>query len=706
MTESHDQRMHSLDSQALPANEAGSALILPSGVGHAVGRRAFFRMALGAGVAAGLLLRSPLGHAFAEEPEPDGAAAAGDSPAQNAPVAFQAYHGVTGAQHQTRFNDLAAKGYRIISLSVYGDPADPRYAAVWVKRGGPAWAAVHGVNATGYQSAFDYWTGRGYRPLIVTAAGPRANAVFAAVFDKSASASWFARHDLPDGADSDPSSFQGQSRQAFLDGLILRAAAIYGDGSDRRYAGIWEANPVQTHWGVRARESSASYQTWFNGFTQIPSRPAYVTLSADQQYLAVFRDDAVGPWIARHGLTSSAYQTEFNTRVAQGYYPICVQGGGSGSDTRYAAVFAKQDAPSPRGWNVTGVPVPKLAAVDTLIKNFMQQNGIRAGTVAVARNGVMKYARAFTWAEPGYPVTQPSNLFRLASVSKAFTAAALQKAYDLNLLAPGMSVFPKLGITAKALASQTVDPRVNTITVQQLADHSGGWDDTGAGSGFDPVFGMRAIAQALGLAGGPTKWDIARYMYGEPLQFDPGARTQYSNFGYLLLGLLIEKVSGKPFIDFLKQKVLTPLGVSDVVVSKTRRDQKLANEVTYDQFALGPTPLNPTIEVLTPYPYGGEGFLTEVMDSGGGLAASATAVTKLIRTYLAWGVGYRSQTPGNWWLGRSGSMAGASSLAVSRGGDGVDYCYIFNTRQFNPTAGDVLGKLGTDLEAVFNSVSL
>src|SRR5215475_2791234 len=65
---------------------------------------------------------------------------------------FQAYHGVTAAEHQAKFNLLSGQGYRMISLSVYADPGDARYAAVWVQRSGPAWAAVHGLDGAGYQS--------------------------------------------------------------------------------------------------------------------------------------------------------------------------------------------------------------------------------------------------------------------------------------------------------------------------------------------------------------------------------------------------------------------------------------------------------------------------------------------------------------------------------------------------------------------------
>lgn len=69
-------------------------------------------------------------------------------------VEFVAYHDRTSADHQAHFDDLFPKGWRITSLSVYGARGNERYAAVWVKRPGPDWSAVHGVNGSGYQTAF------------------------------------------------------------------------------------------------------------------------------------------------------------------------------------------------------------------------------------------------------------------------------------------------------------------------------------------------------------------------------------------------------------------------------------------------------------------------------------------------------------------------------------------------------------------------
>src|SRR5436853_7782404 len=105
---------------------------------------------------------------------------------------FQAYHGVTSAQHQTNFNNFSEQGYRMISPSAYGDPGDAHYAAVWVKRQGPACVAVHGVDSADNQSFFNNWTAKRFVPIIVSATEQTGNAIFPAVFEHDIASAWFA----------------------------------------------------------------------------------------------------------------------------------------------------------------------------------------------------------------------------------------------------------------------------------------------------------------------------------------------------------------------------------------------------------------------------------------------------------------------------------------------------------------------------------
>jgi CubicO group peptidase (beta-lactamase class C family) len=618
---------------------------------------------------------------------------------------FQAYHGVNGAEHQAKFNTLSAQGYRMISLSVYGDSNSPLYAAVWVQRGGPAWVAVHGIDAAAYQSFFNTQTAKGFIPVLVSATGAYASAVFAAVFEQGIQGPWQARHGVPAGLQNQGGSFDNLNASFAAQGLYIRSFAIYGASNDRRYIAVWHANPGYVKWHVHSADAAPNYQTTFNAETQLPGyglhgyRPAFVALSADQTYCSVFKDDVVGPWVARHGLTSAEYQTEFNKQTAAGNYPICVQGGGTVADPVYAAIFAKQDIPLARQWTATGTAVPALAAFDTAFQQFMQTNAVRAAQFTIAKNGTVRLARAYTWAEPGYKITQPSDRFLLASCSKMFCEQAIQTLYNAGTLHPSTAVYPLLGFSGPA------DPRSDTITVQQLLDHQGGYND-GTNpmlpAALDPTYNMRTIGLAVSHT--VNKIDIANYMYGQPLQYTPGTNSAYSNYGYLLLSALVEneKVTGMPYFTYVQQKVLAPLGITEALLSSTEAQKRDPNEAICEDQGLGNDPINLASNLLIPAVYGGDGEIKEVAAACAGMAASATALTQFIHVNLVWGNGPRPPNTGNWSLGRTGSTPGTSTEAVSMSG-GIDWAYVLNTRDFPPQTPLPLASLATTIGNIIAS---
>ena len=329
----------------------------------------------------------------------------------------------------------------------------------------------------------------------------------------------------------------------------------------------------------------------------------------------------------------------------------------------------------------------------SLLKTFVQKNAVPEATFAVGKNGRIQYLAAFRHAPLAkVGVLQYGSLFRLASVSKMFTAAAIQSLYDSRKLSPTTRVFPRLGITRKALSSQTVDPRINDITVDQLVHHAGGWYDSSGtvrihgttvrGSGFDPTFHLRDIAHALRINHPLTSNDIAQYMYGEPLQFKPGEFSDatpgivtYSNFGYVLLGLLVEKVTGLAYTSYLQKAVLNPLNIHDVYAGVTARSGRRANEVLYVHPGNGVTVLNPASNGQLPLPYGGE-FEMEITIGAGGLITSAASLVRFAAHHAVWGIGGRSAN-----AARSGGFSGTSTFVESRG-DGRDWAYLFDTDIF------------------------
>ena len=618
---------------------------------------------------------------------------------------FEAYHGVDAAQHQANFNALSAQGYRMISLSVYGDAGSPLYAAVWVQRSGPAWVAVHGVDAAAYQTFFNNWTSKGYVPVLVSATGPIANAVFAAVFEQGIAGPWQAQHGVPAGPVNQGGSFDYLNSSFAAQSLYIRSFAIYGNSTNRYYIAVWHSNSGYVKWHVHPADPAADYQTTFNTETQLPGyglqgyRPAYVTLSADQTYCSVFKDDVVGPWVARHGMTSAEYQTVFNQQTAIGNYPICVQGGGTTANAVYAAIFARQDIPSARHWTVTGAPVPSLAAFDTAFQQFMQTNAVRAAQFTLSENGLVLLARAYTWAEPGYRITQPSDRFLLASCSKMFCEQAIQTLYNSGALQPSTAAYPLLSFSGPA------DTRSDTITIQQLLDHKGGYNDgTNASlpSAPDPTYNMRTIALALGLNRPVRKLDIANYMYGQPLQYAPGTNSAYSNYGYLLLSAIVEQITGMPYYSYVQEEVLAPLGITDILVSSTEAQARDPSEAICEDQGLGLDPINLNSNLLIPAVYGGDGQIKEVAAGCAGLAASATALTQFIHVNLVWGNGPRPTGPGNWWLGRTGSTPGTSTEAASLSG-GIDWAYVINTRDVPPQTSLPISSLATTIGNLINS---
>ena len=580
--------------------------------------------------------------------------------------AFTAYHNATGSQHQASFNDLSAKGYRMVALSVYGSPSDPRYAATWVQRPGNDYTAIHGASAAAYQQFVNDCTAKGFSPLLLSVTGDRNNAVFAAVYEKGIPGTWKARHDMGPVQVASNLSFDEENNAARQQGLMLQQLAMYGTSNDKRYAAIWHSNPGYVKWHVHTGDSN--YQATFNAETQLNVyRPAHVVSSEYGLICSVFKDDMVGNWSASHGLPAADYQNEFNKQAAKGFMPICIDGSGTGAAARYAAIFAATDIPGQRHFSKTGNGVTGLNGIDAIVQSFMQQRWVRCMQVSIGRNGVNKYNKAFTWAEPDYRKTQTSDRFLLASCSKMFVEAAIQHCYDDPhiKLSPGAKVYPLLGF------SNPQDTRSDQVTVQQLLDHTSGIDPS-----FDPTYSMRAIALALNLQAPVTKHDICLYMYkNKNLAHHPPAAYAYSNYGYLLLTRVVEHLSNMDYFQFLSSRILVPENVSEIKVWPTVANPRAANEVLQEDQGLHAGAVNIHSDVLVPDVYGGDGMIKEVSVGSCGVAASAHALSDFIHRHAVWGNGGRAIAA------RSGGTPGSSTWAESRGG-GFDWAFTINTRDF------------------------
>jgi N-acyl-D-amino-acid deacylase len=340
---------------------------------------------------------------------------------------------------------------------------------------------------------------------------------------------------------------------------------------------------------------------------------------------------------------------------------------------------------------ISGAAVPGMGSYDQVIPDLMRKYAIPGGAVAVVRDGKLIYARGFGYAdvENKTPV-QPDALFRLASVSKPITSAAIMKLVEEGKLTLDDRVAPLIAHLTPAPGA-TVDPRWEQITIRHLLNHTGGWDRDKPNGGFDPMFRPDIAAAAVNAPAPASGETIIRYMKGMPLDFDPGQKFVYSNFGYDILGRVIERLSGMPYEAYVRARVLQPVGANRTRVGRTRLGEALAGEVKYylpGEPGLGMTaPLVSSVfpgEGAVPVNYGG--FYIEAMDSHGGWVSSTVDLLRFLE-----GVDGRADHPDILSAGLVAQMTSGGALLC--GGA----CFYAAGWLVRPTLGDATWEHGGSL---------
>jgi N-acyl-D-amino-acid deacylase len=276
--------------------------------------------------------------------------------------------------------------------------------------------------------------------------------------------------------------------------------------------------------------------------------------------------------------------------------------------------------PKAKGPPVTGEARPALAAVDKLMLAMLEESSAPGGAIAIAKHGRLVYARGFGLVDPDKKVpVQPTSLFRIASATKPITLAAICLLAERGKLKFDDKIFDLLKLKEPA----KFDDRWKLITVNDLCTHAGGFDSDQDG---DPMFKSLDIAREFKVPPPAKQEHIIRYMLQQPLAFKPGTKVVYSNFGYCLLGRVIEKASGQSYEKFVQEELLQPIGIHDMLLGKTLTTAK--GEVRYVETdpAKSPSVFANFLGKQVPTPYGG--WCLEAMDSHGGWLASAVDLAR------------------------------------------------------------------------------
>ncbi|MDX2263074.1 MAG: serine hydrolase [Gemmatimonadales bacterium] len=225
-----------------------------------------------------------------------------------------------------------------------------------------------------------------------------------------------------------------------------------------------------------------------------------------------------------------------------------------------------------------GVRVPMLSRLDSVVISEMIRLGEPGGAVAVVKDGRLVFSRTYGYADSAAKrIPTQNDKWRIGSVSKPLTALGIMKLVQNGQLTLDEAAAPRLS-AVPLLPGKTQDPRFASITIRQLLNHSAGWNPNR--SVDDSVFAYLYSAATVD----PVQ--LSRVGRGVPLLNDPGTVHAYTNYAYLLLGRIIEQVTGQNYQAWMQANVLAPVGIGGMKLGVTPLAQRDPLEVTpYDRRA-------------------------------------------------------------------------------------------------------------------------
>lgn len=341
---------------------------------------------------------------------------------------------------------------------------------------------------------------------------------------------------------------------------------------------------------------------------------------------------------------------------------------------------------------------PQLEDMENKIKRYLLRWEINGAQIAVTRNDSLLYVKGFGWADmEKKQEMQPSNIMRLASVSKLLTAVGVMRLAEVGTLKLSDHVFGPKGILNDTTFTNAIkDQRYLDITVEQLLRHKAGFT-TGAG---DPMFSTRYIMMQNRLTTPPDNNTLMKILLKRRLGFTPGTAKRYSNVGYTLLSMIIEKKTRMSYEDYMRRFVFEPAGCYDFHIAGSYEKDRRRNEVKYYMHK-GSEPV---------YEYNNSGRMVEKcygendipnLKGAGAWCASAAELSRLVASidllpdvkdilskksveFMTrempdhdFSIGWNFCPKGRPWI-RTGSLSGTSAL-VLRYPDGECWILITNT---------------------------
>jgi len=339
--------------------------------------------------------------------------------------------------------------------------------------------------------------------------------------------------------------------------------------------------------------SDTEFQSNFDSFLAQGYRLYHVDgydVGGTTRFAAIWANTGGPEWLAQHNIANQDYQTAFNDKLYEGYQLQSISGYVRNGQAHFATI-----------WQSVAFANSERNFINAQVEAFMSAYNVPSVSIAIAKDEKLIYAKAFGFADisVGEKATT-DHRFRIASLTKPITSTAAFKLIEEGKLSLDDTIFGAQGILGQTYGTLPYDPSIEMITVEDLLQHtSGGWSS----NSNDPSFeNMWLDKDAL------ISWTLDNY----PVT-TPGTSYAYSNFGYFLMGRVIEEITGSTYGEYVHNAILSPVGAPNMALAHNTLAERLPKEVVYYD------------NTTDPY-----GFNIENMDSQGGWVATPVELLKFL----------------------------------------------------------------------------
>jgi CubicO group peptidase (beta-lactamase class C family) len=337
-----------------------------------------------------------------------------------------------------------------------------------------------------------------------------------------------------------------------------------------------------------------------------------------------------------------------------------------------------------------------MEQAERTIRQFINKYKINGASVGIVKDGRLVYAKGFGYSnkEEGLEV-QPFHQFRIASISKLVTATAIMKLVEEGKFSLESKVFGEHGILQDPLYNVNY-ARLKDINVEHLLLHTAGFTSRSYG---DPMFQSLAIASRMKMPAPATEEAIIKFVLSKNIPYTPGTRYEYSNFGYFILGKIIENASGLSYEEYVKREILEPLHIFDMQIGHNLYEERAENEVKYyDHVGAAPRLSCYGTGKLVPRQYGGSDIT--ILGGAGAWISTPASLLRLLMAIDGEGtkpdillpetiqtmvtvceigeavIGWKACKVDKWV--RTGTLIGTNAV-LAKGANGISYAFITNT---------------------------